>query len=226
MYGYRGSSNRPQIHNPALRSFGSCVNGTSRQFFGKSGNGFLRLRRGGSTHLGQGPPVETSLHERQFLIILDLDRPLRRFVSLVDDEPGPDGDGPIRRRGVGILAGEELQPESPQGLGVNARRARLGLAVVLLGCGADAKRPVCPRPACSRHHRAAGSGGRHPGGADRCRRHLICPRDERRRASPGLKRWTRHYLYWRDALWYHADDQRRRSCRSSRARVWVSRRSL
>ena len=40
MYGYRGSSNRPQIHNPALRSFGSCVNGTSRQFFGKSGNGF------------------------------------------------------------------------------------------------------------------------------------------------------------------------------------------
>ena len=68
--------------------------------------------------------METSLHERQFLIILNLDRPLRRFISLVDDEPGPDGDGPIRRRGVGILAGEELQPESPQGLGVYARRAR------------------------------------------------------------------------------------------------------
>ena len=24
MYGYSGSSNRPQIHSPALRSFGSC----------------------------------------------------------------------------------------------------------------------------------------------------------------------------------------------------------
>jgi len=174
--------------------------------------------------------VETSLHERQFLIILDLDRPLRRFVSLVDDEPGPDGDGPIRRRGVGILAGEELQPESPQGLGVYAGRARLGLAVVLLGCGAHSKRPVCPRPARSRHHRAAGSGGRqrHPGGADRCCcRHLIChlPASSTR-ASPGLRRWTRHYLCGRDALWYHAYDQRRGSCRSSRARVWISRRSF
>jgi hypothetical protein len=60
--------------------------------------------------------VKASLHERQFFIVLDLDAALRRLVPFVDDEPGPDGDGPVGRRRVGILPREELQAESPEGL--------------------------------------------------------------------------------------------------------------